>query len=84
MSNSDTNKWYFLDPDNNKKDPEGLFCCRCKRKVKDAQAATSFISVELHPDFYWVRKSIFGKHLIGNDCWDKIIKDGEAKIPDTP
>lgn len=30
------NEWYFLDPDNNKKDPEnGLFCIRCKKKVKD-------------------------------------------------
>ncbi len=77
-----TNTWYFLDPDNNKKDPEcGLFCCRCKRKVKDTQAVVkSFISVELHPEYPWVRKSIVGKHLIGEDCWDKIVKEGEAHL----
>jgi len=77
-----TNEWYYLDPDNNKKDPEiGLFCCRCKRKVKDTQAVTSFISVEVHPIHPWVRKSPFGgKHLIGQDCWDKIVKEGPVPV----
>lgn len=76
------NAWYFLDPDNRKDDPKtGLFCCRCKRKVKDTQAVTSFISVELHPEYPWVRKSVFkGAHLIGEDCWNKIVKEGEAHL----
>lgn len=76
----DNNEWYYLDPDNNKPSPEVLHCCRCKRKVKDTQAVTSFFSVELHLDHPLVRKSITGKYLIGADCWNKIIKDGPAKL----
>lgn len=73
------NAWYFLDPDNRKDDPEnGLFCCRCKRKVKATQAVTSFISVEMHPENPWVRKSITGTHLVGADCWETIVKYGEV------
>jgi hypothetical protein len=70
------NPWYELDEDNNKKDPEsGLFCIRCKRKVKDTQAVTSFISVEIQGSFpTMVRKApLTGKHLVGIDCWNKII-----------
>lgn len=70
------NDWYYLDPNNKKKSPEGLFCCRCKKSVKQTQSVTSFISVEMHPEHYWVRKSITGNHLIGEDCWNKIVKEG--------
>lgn len=68
--------WFELDEDNNKKDPEsGLFCIRCKKKVKDTMLFTSFIPVEIrgsHPTM--VRKSpLMGKHLVGTDCWKKII-----------
>ncbi|MCT4135042.1 hypothetical protein HZP67_09920 [Elizabethkingia anophelis] len=64
--------WYDLDPDNNKKDLEiGLFCCRCKRKLKEIK---SFISVEQHPDHYWVRINPIGKHLLGSECAKKLEK----------
>lgn len=74
-----TNEWYELDEDNNKKDPEkGLFCIRCKKKVKDTLHLTSFISVEIKGNFpTLVRKApLTGKYLVGVDCWDKIIKRG--------
>jgi len=70
------NKWYELDEDNNKKDPEnGLFCIRCKRKVKETMFKTSFISVEISGSCpTMVRKAPFtGRHLVGMDCWEKII-----------
>ena len=77
----ENNPWYELDEDNNKKDPEnGLFCIRCKRKVKDTQAITSFFSVEIKGNCpTLVRKSpLKGKYLVGADCWEKIIKSGVA------
>lgn len=74
-------EWYFLDPDNNKESPDGLHCCRCKRKVKDQQAVVSFRSVEMHPEHPWVRNAaLTGRHLIGADCWNKITKDGPVKL----
>jgi len=71
-------EWIELDENNNKKDPEnGLFCIRCKRPIKETQCFESFISVEIHPVGFptMVRKSpLKGKHLIGTDCWKKIVK----------
>jgi len=74
--------WYYLDPDNNKDDPSGLHCARCKRKLKETQVKESFISIELHPIHPWFRKAIATKPipshlaaLIGNDCFEKVIKE---------
>lgn len=70
-------EWMELDEDNNKKDPEtGLFCIRCKKPIKQTMAFESFISVEIDGSLpTMVRKSpIKGKHLIGSECWKKIIK----------
>ena len=68
-------QWYFLDPDHNKKTPTSPHCARCKRKMKGS-AGLTFICVELHPVYPWVRTSMFGRDLIGEDCWEKILKDG--------
>lgn len=69
------NVWYDLDPDNNKKDPEsGLFCCRCKRKIKETMCFEEFISVEMHPVHYWVKLSPLGGHLLGSECAKKLLK----------
>ena len=70
------NTWYELDPDNNKKDPKsGLFCCRCKRKIKETQCFEYFISVKMHPIWgNWVMKDPLGNHLLGSECARKINK----------
>lgn len=71
--------WYDLDADNNKKDPEiGLFCCRCKRKIKETQSFESFIAVETHPIYLnWVRINPLGKYILGSECAKKL-----NKVPD--
>lgn len=74
----DSNPWYFLDPDNRKDAPDSPHCARCMKKMKGS-AGVVFISVEVHAIHPWVRKSIFGKELIGEDCWNKIVKYGEVK-----
>lgn len=70
----ENNKWYYLDPDNRKTEPtSGLFCCRCKRPIKETQCFESFISVEKHPEHPWVRTSVGnGKHIIGKECAKKL------------
>lgn len=66
------NNWHYLDPDNNKKDPkEGGFCCRCKKKIKNPDAAVKVEQHEVHP---WVRKSDTGTSWVGIDCWVYILK----------
>lgn len=76
--------WYYLDPDNNKKDPEcGLFCARCKRKVKENLFQT-YHSIVKHPDpdYPWFRKAIGMEKslLIGDDCFKKVVAEyGEQK-----
>jgi hypothetical protein len=66
-------RWHYLDPDNNKSNPKtGLFCCRCKRKIKETQSFENFISVEMHDTHYWVKPSINGKHLLGLECAKKL------------
>lgn len=68
------NRWYDLDPDHNKEDPKyGLFCCRCKKPIKETMRVESFISVEMHPTNYWVKPSIKGRFLIGSECAKKLI-----------
>lgn len=69
------NDWVYLDPDNRPKEPEGLHCVRCKKPLKQTQSFESFISVELHPENPWVRKSLHGNCLIGSECWNKIKND---------
>lgn len=67
------NTWYHLDPDNNKDEPKtGLFCCRCKRPLKQTQLFENFISVEMHDSHYWVKTSITGKYLLGSECAKKL------------
>lgn len=71
------NEWYELDEDNRKKDPaNGLFCCRCKRLIRDTNPRVNFITVELSQGYpIMVRISkLKGTHQIGSDCWDKIYK----------
>lgn len=71
----DENIWYNLDPDNTKKDPDkGIFCIRCKRKLKETQSFESFFSVELHHENYWVRLNIKGGYLLGSECAKKLEK----------
>jgi len=72
MRDGSNNNWVYLDPDNRKNPPETLHCCRCMRTLKDTPSFTSFISVEVHREHPWVRKSILGRQLIGSDCWNKI------------
>lgn len=76
------NDWIELDEDNRKREPKtGLFCIRCKRPIKETQAFESFISVEISTEGLptMVRKSpIAGKHLIGSECWKKILKRAKS------
>lgn len=78
------NTWYDLDPDNRKDDPkQGLFCIRCKRKLKDTQCFESFISVKTHPKWpYWVMIDPLGKHLIGIECVKTLDKVGLLRSPE--
>lgn len=72
-------KWYYLDPDNNKKDPEcGLFCARCKRKLKENlfQTYHSIIVTKDMPPLF--RRAIGLEReavLIGDDCFKKVVKE---------
>jgi hypothetical protein len=73
------NMWYYLDPDNNKKDPEcGLFCARCKRKLKENLFQT-YHSIVLHPDkdtpWFRMAKPLEGNSLIGDDCFKKVTSE---------
>lgn len=72
----DLKTWYELDPDNNIDNPKsGLFCCRCKRKIKETQCFESFISVKMHPIWSnWVIKDPFGNYLLGSECAKKLKK----------
>lgn len=82
-------KRYFLDPDNNKKDPEsGLFCARCKRKFKPVGGHTIYSGIIFHKnaEYPWFRLSgPFERQdaMIGQDCLDHVIKEfGEQnKLP---
>lgn len=71
-------EWYYLDPDNNKKDPEcGLFCARCKRKLKENMFQT-YHSIVKHPFNPWFRMAVgLEKNavLIGDDCFKKVVKE---------
>lgn len=73
--------WYYLDPDNNKDEPKGLYCARCKRPLKDTQAVESFLSIVLHPvrPLYRLQEGLepVPKHLaalIGEKCHNKMVK----------
>jgi hypothetical protein len=71
------NEWYYLEPDNNKPNPEcGLYCARCKRKLKETQLFESFTSIEVHSEHPWFRKNPKGKHLIGSECLKKVMEFG--------
>ena len=73
---SSENRWVYLNPDNRKDPPvKGLYCCRCMRPIKETQSFESFTTVEMDSEGIWVRKKMFGKHLIGSKCWDKIKND---------
>ena len=69
--------WYFLDPNNNRKDPNNTiwFCARCKHTVKEKKE-TGYQSIILHPINPWFR---IAKPLeksdgfIGDDCLKKVI-----------
>jgi hypothetical protein len=75
--------WYYLDPDNNKDEPKGAYCERCKRSIKQTQSFESFLPIILHPIHPWYRlASAFEKStgLIGEKCHKKMIKEyGEQK-----
>lgn len=79
--------WYYLDADNNKKEPKGLYCERCKKALKTTLAKESFISIELHPENPWFRIANPNKPvqrhlagLIGSDCLERVKKEyGEMK-----
>jgi hypothetical protein len=71
------NNWYYLDPDHNKTAPNKPHCARCKRPIKDTQSFEHFKSIELHPDkdTPWFRLNPLGRHLIGAECFHKVIEE---------
>lgn len=71
-------KWYFIDPDNRKKVPTVPHCERCKQpmNVQAVKSGPSFKSVKLSRNGLYATLSPIGAHLIGSDCWDKMVKDG--------
>lgn len=70
-------KWYYLDPDN-RKDPKGMHCARCKRSVKDTQAVESFLNIIIHPVHPWYRLAGAmekSTEVIGERCHKKMMKE---------
>ena len=73
-------KWYYLDPDNNRKPPiVGLYCSCCNRKLKETMAFEKFHSIELHPDvdtpWFKIAAPGRGNHLIGDHCFKRVLKE---------
>ena len=63
-------EWFPFDPDNRKDPPtHGLYCCRCNKRVEK-----SYKAVDVDWEKMAVRNNPLGKSLIGNDCWNKVIK----------
>lgn len=65
-------KWYYLDPDN-RKDPEGKVCERCKRKL-----TSDSYRIILHPDNPWYRiaaENEITDHRIGVDCHKNMVRE---------
>ena len=70
--------WYYLDADNNKKEPKGLYCERCKRSIKETQSFETFSPIIFHPENPWFR--IAGAMeksdgLIGSRCFERVKKE---------
>lgn len=78
MENIKHDTWYYLDMDNNKPNPEcGLFCARCKRKLKENlfQTYHSIVKHPIHPWFRLANGIERNAVLIGNDCLNKVITE---------
>lgn len=74
--------WYFLDPDNNKDEPKGMFCARCKRGLKETQSVESFSSIVIHPEHPWFRLAKPDEKsngMIGSRCLKICKQFGEQK-----
>lgn len=68
------NDWIELDPDYRKDEPDEPHCCRCMKKFKGSSDTFIFVEIKYEGACAFVRKSLTGSHLIGKDCWNKIIK----------
>lgn len=76
--------WYYLDPDNNKDDPDTLHCARCKRTLKQSIVGEGYFQgIVIHPKYPWYRIAgpfEKGNGMIGGECHKKMIKEyGEQK-----
>jgi hypothetical protein len=67
-------KWFYLDPDNRKKDPERAHCCRCKRTLTEHKNERMRV-VRIHTLHPWVTNDPLGDSLIGLDCWKQVEKN---------
>jgi hypothetical protein len=69
--------WCYLDPDNNKRDPDAPHCSRCKKPLKDP--LESAFRIILHPEHPWFRMATLSEKsnaYIGSDCLDLMIRKG--------
>jgi hypothetical protein len=66
--------WYYLDPDNNAKVPDGRHCERCKQKIVSGQEA---LRIVVHTENPWFRKADRTDEktaLIGRGCYEKMVQ----------
>lgn len=69
-------KYYFLDPDNNKKDPNTLHCARCKKEIKSMSVCgIGFHEInydDKYPMFRLSKPFEKADAVIGNDCLEYV------------
>jgi hypothetical protein len=77
-------EWFYLDADNNKKEPTGEHCYRCKKVFKYGERRIPIVFHQSHP---WYRKATIDEPRegsLGRCCYDITQKLGPAGVEPAP